>query len=123
MKVELRQMAARIIRRASSGPADAALRNELKVARLSDQDSTTVATLVFTYFRWRGWLDAGENLDLQFNRAWDLEQRFAQDPASFSIDELQKAVPPWAAEEINISREWLLSLQTPPVLWLRAKHG
>jgi 16S rRNA (cytosine967-C5)-methyltransferase len=123
MKDELRQMAARIIGRSTSVPADAALRSELKVARLSPHDSTTVANLVFFYFRWRGWLNAGENLNLQFDRAWDLEQRFAESPASFPTDELRKAVPAWAGDEIIISRDWLVSLQTPPPLWLRSKHG
>jgi 16S rRNA (cytosine967-C5)-methyltransferase len=90
---------------------------------LSPQDSSAVANFVFTHFRWRGWMNPAEALSLQFDRAWDLERRFAESPDSFTLDELLRAVPPWAANEINLSREWLISLQTPPVLWLRAKRG
>ena len=123
MNVDLKQIAARTIGRAAVSPADAALKAELKAARLSPHDSSAVANLVFSYFRWRGWLNPAEALSLQFDRAWDLERRFAEAPESFSDDELIRAVPAWAANEISFTREWLVSLQTPPILWLRSKRG
>ena len=123
MTLEVKKIAERIIARASNTPADAVLRNELKVARLTPGDSSAVADLVFTYFRWRGWLDLGAKVERQFNQAWDLELRFNADSESFSTEELHKAVPAWVKDEVAISREWLVSLQTRPVLWLRAKRG
>lgn len=123
MTLEVKKIAERIIARANNTPADAVLRNELKVARLPPTDSSAVADLVFTYFRWRGWLDLTEKIERQFDRAWDLELRFNADSASFSTEELHKAVPAWVKDEVVISREWLVSLQTRPVLWLRAKRG
>jgi 16S rRNA (cytosine967-C5)-methyltransferase len=118
----VREMASRVIARAVKRPADAVLKDELKVARLSPADSSAVANLVFTYFRWRGWLNPTDKIERQFDQVWDLDVRFHENPTGFSTDELLKAVPAWARNEIDISREWLLSLQTPPSLWLRAKH-
>jgi len=40
-----------------------------------------------------------------------------------STDDLKRAIPNWITEEVNVTREWLLTLQTWPVLWLRAKRG
>ena len=123
MTLEIKRIASRIIARANEAPADAVLRAELKVARLSPGDNSAISNLVFTYFRWRGWLDLESNIERQFDRAWDLELRFNADPESFSTQELLKAVPGWVSEEIPVSREWLVSLQTRPTLWLRAKRG
>jgi 16S rRNA (cytosine967-C5)-methyltransferase len=123
MMPEIKEIAKRIIARANKARADAVLRDELKVARLSPADSSAVAELVFTYFRWRGWLNPGEHIERQFDRAWDLELRFHAEPDSFSTDELTKGIPAWVKDEVPISREWLVSLQTRPALWLRARRG
>ena len=81
------EVAARIIGLAETAPADAVLREELKVARLSREDSGTVADLVFTYFRWRGWLDVNARRDEQMEQATELHRRFARNPASFTTEE------------------------------------
>ncbi|HTD65377.1 MAG TPA: RsmB/NOP family class I SAM-dependent RNA methyltransferase [Candidatus Limnocylindria bacterium] len=104
-------------------PADALLRAELKAEKLPRAESRAVADVVFSFFRWRGWLDLNESVPSQLTKARELDFRFASDPDSFSTDELKRAVPDWISEELTITREWLLSLQTPPVLWLRAKRG
>ncbi len=104
-------------------PADALLRAELKAERLTRAESRTVADLVFSYYRWLGWLDANESIPKQMAQARDLDFRFASDSDSFSTEELKKAVPAWTSNELTLTREWLHSLQTPPALWLRAKRG
>ena len=115
------KFAARIIADAKSAPADAVLRRQLKSSRLSRQESGAIAELVFGYFRWFGWLNSRESIELQFARVGELEQRFGAEPDAFSTDELLKALPAWARDEVSVSREWLVTLQTRPVLWLRAK--
>ena len=118
------RVAARIIARSDAEhPADAVLRAELKTERLPRAESRVVAEAVFSWFRWRGWLDADGDIRAQLPRARELDLRFATDPTSFSTAELMRAVPEWIAGELTITREWLVSLQTWPVLWLRAKHG
>ena len=118
------RVAARIIARSDvAHPADAVLRAELKAERLTRAESRRVAETVFGWFRWRGWLDPSGDVATQLPRARELDFRFASDPFSFSTEELKRAVPNWIAEELTITRPWLLSLQTRPVLWLRAKRG
>jgi 16S rRNA (cytosine967-C5)-methyltransferase len=117
------KFAARIIDEARNAPADAVLRRELRSSGLSRQESGAIAELVFSYFRWIGWLNIRENFELQFARVRELEQRLEVHQEEFSDDELLKAIPAWAKDEVSVSREWLITLQTPPVLWLRAKPG
>jgi 16S rRNA (cytosine967-C5)-methyltransferase len=117
------KIAAQIISRCGrEHPADAVLRDELKRAKLPRAESRAVAELVFLFFRWLGWL-AGGSPERQFSRARELQARFDSDPNSFSLDELKRAVPEWISDELELTRDWLLSLQTPPALWLRAKRG
>ena len=118
------RVAARIIARSDAAhPADAVLRAELKAERLTRAESRRVAEAVFGWFRWRGWLDPSGEVAAQLPRARELDFRFASDPFSFSTEDLKRAVPDWIGEELTLTREWLLSLQTRPVLWLRAKRG
>jgi 16S rRNA (cytosine967-C5)-methyltransferase len=118
------KLAAQIISRASrERPADGLLREELKAAKLPRTQSRAVAELVFTWFRWCAFVDQSASLDKQLREASSLAGRFASEPDTFSTEELRKAVPEWIAGELDITREWLVTLQTPPVLWLRAKRG
>jgi 16S rRNA (cytosine967-C5)-methyltransferase len=53
-----------------------------------------------------------------------LNQRFQANEASVPLSELRaKAVPAWTAEQMEVSDDWLRSLQREPKLWLRAKRG
>lgn len=117
------KLASRIITEAKSTPADAVLRRELKSSHVSRQESAEIADLVFSYFRWFGWLDPREDIDRQFVRVRELEDRFSAEPDSFTTDELLKAIPSWVKDEVRVSREWLITLQKRPALWLRAKRG
>ena len=118
------KLAVQIISRASrERPADGLLREELKAAKLPRTQSRAVAELVFTWFRWCAFVDQEAALEKQLREASALAGRFASEPDTFSTDELRKAVPEWIAGEVELTREWLVALQTPPVLWLRAKRG
>jgi 16S rRNA (cytosine967-C5)-methyltransferase len=118
------KLAARVIERSNrEHPADSALREELKSARLPRSESRVVAELVFTFFRWRGLLRPDETLERQMRHADELDGRFASEPDTFPTEELRRAVPDWIATEVDVTREWLVALQTRPTLWLRARRG
>ncbi len=118
------KLAAEIIARSNrEHSADAVLREHLKAAKLPRAESRAVAEAVFAYFRWLGWLDTALPISRQLAAARELDFRFSTEPHSFSTEELTRAVPGWIKDELTITREWLLGLQTPPVLWLRAKRG
>lgn len=123
MTMVLRNAAARVVRRAHGGRADASLREEIGALRLGQEESAALANLVFAYYRWHGWHEPEEDFAAQLEQTESLERRFVDDPGSFSTTELLRAIPGWAHEEIPWSRAWLESLQTRPVLWLRARRG
>ena len=105
--------------------ADAALRDVLKPIRdLAPFDVTAVAKTVFIYYRWHGWLRDERGLEARIRLALRLDERFRLDPMSIPPSELRAgAVPAWTAECLDLSDEWLRSLQREPKLWLRAKRG
>ena len=127
MSYLVQEIAAEVIR--STGrekPADAALREVLKQTRnLAPFDATEVSRTVFNYYRWHGWLrEERGGVEAKMRLALRLAERFRANPASVPMAELRaKAVPAWAAEQMEVSDEWLRSLQREPKLWLRAKRG
>ena len=127
MSYLVQEIAAEVIRSTSRDkPADAALREVLKQTRdLAPFDATEVAKTVFLYYRWHGWLrDERGGVDAKMRVALRLAERFRANPASIPIAELRaKAVPAWTAEQMEVSDDWLRSLQREPKLWLRAKRG
>ncbi len=109
---------------AGQTPADAALREAVRgKVGVSRAVSGEAARLVFTYFRWRGWLDRNARMTDQLAVARELARRFSSEPASFSNDELRRAVPDWVWDHVDLGTDWLRSLQTEPPLWLRARPG
>lgn len=87
-------------------------------------DAAEVSRAVFTYYRWHGWLREERNADGRMRLARRLSERYRANPAAIPIAEIRaKAVPEWTAQEMDVSDEWLNSLQQEPTLWLRAKHG
>jgi 16S rRNA (cytosine967-C5)-methyltransferase len=53
-----------------------------------------------------------------------LNQRFQDVENNIPMSDLRdKAVPAWTAEVMDVSDDWLRSLQREPKLWLRAKRG
>jgi 16S rRNA (cytosine967-C5)-methyltransferase len=127
MSYLVQEIAAEVIRSTSRDkPADAALREVLKQTRdLAPFDATEVAKTVFLYYRWHGWLrEERGGVDAKMRVALRLAERFRTNPASIPIAELRaKAVPAWTAEQMEMSDDWLRSLQQEAKLWLRAKRG
>lgn len=125
-RAELLQVACNVISKADrSHPADAVLKLELiKHRRLDPGARAWVTDSVFNYYRWYQWLDRAQPLSDQLTLAAELQKRFDREPSSFTDSELlQKAVPNWAAEQVDATIEWVRSLQSKPVLWIRAKAG
>ena len=123
---ELIQIACNVISKADrSHPADAVLKLELTKHRNIDPGARRwITESVFSYYRWYQWLQRDRPLSDQLNLAAELQKRFDREPSTFTDSELlQKAVPNWAAEQVHVTAEWVRSLQSRPVLWLRAKAG
>ena len=126
MSISTQEIAAEVIRSANrEKPADAALREVLKAMRdLPPFDAAEVSQAVFMYYRWHGWTRDERGVEARMRLARRLAERFRANPNSVPIAELRvKAVPPWTAEQIEMSDDWLRSLQAEPKLWLRAKRG
>ena len=127
MSYLVQEIAAEVIRSASRDkPADATLREVLKQTRnLAPFDAAEVSKNVFTYYRWHGWLrDERGGVEAKMRLALRLAERFRAKPASVPMSELRaKAVPAWTAGQMDVSDNWLRSLQGEPKLWLRAKRG
>ena len=120
------EIAAEVIRKTGKDkPADAALREVLKqIKDLAPFDATEIAKTVFLYYRWHVWLREERGVEAKMRFAIRLNQRFQSDSTSVPFSELRaNAVPAWTAEQMEVSDEWLLSLQREPKLWLRAKRG
>jgi len=126
VRVSTQEIAAEVIRTANrEKPADAALREVLKEFRdLPPFDAREVSSLVFLYYRWHGWTRDERGVEAKLRMARRLAERFQANPASIPVAEVRvKAVPAWAAEQMDLSDDWLRSLQREPKLWLRAKRG
>jgi 16S rRNA (cytosine967-C5)-methyltransferase len=120
------EIAAEVIRKTGKDkPADAALREVLKqIKDLAPFDATEIAKTVFLYYRWHVWLREERGVESKMRLAIRLNQRFQADSTSVPLSELRaNAVPAWTAEQMDVTDEWLLSLQREPKLWLRAKRG
>jgi 16S rRNA (cytosine967-C5)-methyltransferase len=123
---DVQGIAAEVIRKTGKDkPADAALREVLKqIKDLAPFDATEIAKTVFLYYRWHVWLREERGVENKMRLAIRLNQRFQANNASVPLAELrEKAVPAWTATEMEVTDEWLLSLQREPKLWLRAKRG
>ena len=120
------EIAAEVIRKTGKDkPADAALREVLKqIKDLAPFDATEIARTVFIYYRWHVWLRDERGVEAKMRFALRLNERYQANPASVPLSELRaKAVPAWTAEQMEVSDDWLRSLQREPKLWLRAKRG
>ena len=126
MKLANDEIVAEVIRSANRDhPADTALREVLKKLRdLPPWVAAEVSQAVFMYYRWHGWTRDERNLETKLRLARTLDGRFCAKPSSIPNSELRAhAVPAWTAEEMEVSDEWLRSLQSEPTLWLRTKRG
>jgi 16S rRNA (cytosine967-C5)-methyltransferase len=123
---DVQAIAAEVIRKTGKDkPADAALREVLKqIKDLAPFDATEIAKTVFIYYRWHVWLRDERGVESKMRLALRLNQSFQNNHGSISIAELRsKAISTWVNDEMEVTDEWLLSLQREPKLWLRAKCG
>jgi len=106
-------------------PADKVLREQLKAERdILPGDARAISQTVFNYFRWHGWLDLNVPLSLQIRKTRELAANFIENPESFSDASLiERALPRWLGEEMEITPAWARAIQAEPPLWLRAKPG
>jgi 16S rRNA (cytosine967-C5)-methyltransferase len=119
-------LVANIISAASrENPADRVLREKIKAQRwLLPADVREISLSVFSYFRWRGWLDLNSPLNQQIRKARELAGNFTDRPGAFSDADLASRVAPdWIHEEMEITPAWARAIQGEPKLWLRAKPG
>jgi 16S rRNA (cytosine967-C5)-methyltransferase len=87
-------------------------------------ETTEVARAVFSYFRWKGWLDERQALHERIVQATGLAGRFSDEPKSFTDDDLvTHAVPAWIRGELSVTPAFARALQKEPTLWLRARPG
>ena len=105
-------------------PADAVLRIELRNRDgISREEGRATSRAVFAFYRWREWLNWKEAPERQVARALELQGAFDTNPESIPEEELRRAAPRWISDFMEVSPEWLRSLQAAPVLWLRARPG
>jgi 16S rRNA (cytosine967-C5)-methyltransferase len=119
-------LAERVVREADRvHPADAVLRETLKSQPgLARRDASEVSRLVFSYFRWRGWLNERHPLGDQLKGARDLAKEFSTRPQTFADSDLTaRAVPEWINDEVQVTAEFVRALQAEPGLFLRARPG
>jgi 16S rRNA (cytosine967-C5)-methyltransferase len=120
------QTACKIISQADrEHPADSVLRETFKRLRVFNADETrAISNAVFTFFRWRGFLNHDDDLPAQAQQAFALAAQFERDPFSLSEEDIRaKTVPDWTPGEVAAATDWFRVLQRPPNLWLRAKRG
>jgi 16S rRNA (cytosine967-C5)-methyltransferase len=102
--------------------ADVALREALKISELSPVERSYVTRLVFSYYRWQGWIDRKKPLRGQLEHIHELVEDFAAKPERFSDQELiQRGLPLWAPELMPVSGALVRVFQREPRLWLRAR--
>lgn len=106
-------------------PADVALRRYTTTAKsLGPREKRAVSQAVFAYFRWIEWLDPKASQQKRVEQAWELHERFRQNPHSVKAEALAAlAVPSWLRDEVVLPSETLRHLQREPVLWIRARPG
>lgn len=124
MNISVHDIAVEVIRTAGRDkPADQALREVLKAMRdLPPFDAAEVSRTVFNYYRWHGWLRDERTVDARMRLARRLAERSRANTIPYA--ELRaKAVPAWTSEVLDVSDDWVKSLQREPTLWLRARRG
>ena len=92
------------------------MRELLKLERdIMPSDARAVSQTVFNYFRWHGWLDLDAPLNLQIRKARELAENFVASPETFSDESLvERVVPKWLQEEMEITPTWARAIQAEP---------
>ncbi len=104
--------------------ADAALRSYMaEHRRLTAVERRAISRMIFSYYRWLGWLDRGTSPQVALQQAAEWQARFTRDPKYIKPAALAaRAVPAWLVTEMEVSTSLLVQLQREPTLWLRARR-
>lgn len=117
--------AARVLATVSASmPADLALRRYLTEAkRLRAGEKRAISRAVFTYYRWRNWIEKATSHQKAVELAVQLEAKFIKNTASVKPEAIAAlAVPAWTRDEVTWPVESLRQLQREPALWLRTRR-
>lgn len=126
MNHQLRDFACSIIQQSGrTEPADATLRRELRARGwLTPGERRQISQAVFDYFRWFGWMDPQSPLEKQITKATQLAEQFESDPGTISDAELlERALPTWIRDHVDVTARFCRVLQHRPSLWIRARPG
>ncbi len=106
-------------------PADAALRAFFSEnRRLTSAVRGRIARALFSYFRWREWLNPADPWQKKVAVALSFQEKFEAKPESIKAEALRaRAIPAWLAAEVDLPIETLRLWQREPALWLRARPG
>lgn len=109
---------------ASRAPADRMLKARLRDSRLSREAAALTVRLVFSWFRWRGFLNGAEAGPETLHRTHELAERYAGEPQLFDpVALLDGAVPGWLRQHMEVCEGFVRALQEEPTMWLRARPG
>ncbi len=115
-----------VVRESASSrlPADRLLKARLRDSRLSQGAAALVVRLVFSWFRWRGFLNGAEPAPETVRRAGELAERYLSEPERFDpVALLDGAVPGWLRQHMEVHEGFVRTLQDEPTMWLRARPG
>ena len=102
-------------------PADQLLRQALRNDdEMQPHHKAAVVERVYTYFRWKGCLDAERTVNRQVRMARELDADFRSYAGKIKSEVLRKVVPDWCDETMKVTREWLCQIQQPANLWIRS---
>ncbi len=104
-------------------PADGVLRQVLREHRNGPVRARLVRDAVFQYFRWWGVLNQERSLRGQLREAEKWEREVRSGERELSEAELEKIVPEWIRDWVDVSPAWLRSLQSEPLLWVRFRRA
>ena len=108
----------------SAMPADRLLKARLRESHLAPAAAALVARLVFSWFRWRGFLKGAPAGPDALLRTFDLAERYARDPEHFDpVALLDGTVPGWLRQHMDVTVDFVGALQDEPTIWLRARPG
>jgi 16S rRNA (cytosine967-C5)-methyltransferase len=119
-------MALEVVREAyaSDVPADRLLKARLRDSHFEPGTGALAARLVFSWFRWCGFLPGAEPSPETLLHTLELADRYAKQPGRFGAQALiEGAVPGWLRQHMEVPEDFVRALQREPALWLRARPG
>ncbi len=118
-------MAESIINQWGQGvPADRLLRQALRTEKeMLPRHKAAVVERVYTFFRWKGCLNQSRPLNQQIRMARELDADFRSHAGKIPSEVLKQTIPDWSFNCLKVTREWLVQIQRPALVWLRSPRG